>query len=141
MSPRGSIMHNQEKKKILVVDDNDDVRRLVKKVLERSGYDVIETSDAESTLKLVDEGLVPDLVLMDIRLPGKLSGLETTSRLKDIASMQRVPVVAISASVLDRDRQQALAAGCSGFIAKPIDISTLPSQVETYIARGVAAPR
>ena len=129
------------KKTILVVDDNDDVRRLVKKVLERSGYEVAEASDGPSTLALIENGLVPDLVLMDIRLPGPQSGLEVTCSIKEIPSMQRIPVVALSASVLDRDRQQALTAGCSGFISKPIDISTLPSQVETYIARGVATPR
>ena len=129
------------KKTIMVVDDNDEVRRLVKKVLRRSGFDVVEAVDGESTLKILDEGLVPDLILMDIRLPGKYNGLETTSRLKDNSRMQRVPVVALSASVLDRDRQQALASGCSGFIAKPIDIATLPLQVETFISRGAMTPR
>ncbi|MCL5883637.1 MAG: response regulator [Actinobacteria bacterium] len=134
-------MSEQGKRTIMIVDDNDDVRRLVRKVLERSGFDVAEAVDGENALGQLDEGLVPDLVLMDIRLPGKFDGLETTCRLKDNSRMQRVPVVALSASVLDRDRQQALASGCSGFIAKPIDIATLPAQIERFISRGTMTPR
>ncbi len=129
-----------KKRTILVVDDNEDVRRLVKKVLEMSGFKVNEAGDGESALRAIDED-VPDLVLMDIRLPGQFNGLETTSRLKDDARMQRVPIIALTASVLERDRQQALAAGCCGFIGKPIDISTLPKLLETYINRGAMTPR
>ncbi|MDO8736304.1 MAG: response regulator [Thermoleophilia bacterium] len=125
---------------ILVVDDNDDVRRLVKKVLLMSGFQVIEAASGDEALEAVEKK-VPDLILMDIRLPGQFNGLETTSRLKDDSRMQRVPVVALTASVLDRDRRQALAAGCSGFISKPIDISGLAELVEKYIQRGVMAPR
>jgi len=125
---------------ILVVDDNDDVRRLVKKVLLMKGYQVCEAGSGEEALEAVEKS-VPDLILMDIRLPGQFNGLETTSRLKDDARMQRVPVVALTASVLERDRKQALAAGCSGFISKPIDISSLAELVEKYIQRGVMAPR
>lgn len=128
------------RKNILVVDDNFDVRRLLKKVLEIAGYDVSEAVDGEDALRSV-KGRVPDLILMDIRLPGKLNGLETTGRLKDDARLQRVPIVALTASVLERDRQQARAAGCSGFIAKPVDISTLPGLVETFLTRGAMAPR
>lgn len=128
------------RKNILVVDDNFDVRRLLKKVLEIAGYDVSEAVDGEDALRSV-EGRVPDLILMDIRLPGQYDGLETTGRLKDDARLQRVPIVALTASVLERDRQQALAAGCSGFIAKPVDISTLPGLVETFLTRGTMAPR
>lgn len=128
------------RKNILVVDDNFDVRRLLKKVLEIAGYDVSEAVDGEDALRSV-EGRVPDLILMDIRLPGQYDGLETTGRLKDDARLQRVPIVALTASVLERDRQQALAAGCSGFIAKPVDISTLPGLVETFLTRGAMASR
>lgn len=128
------------RKNILVVDDNFDVRRLLKKVLEIAGYDVSEAVDGEDALRSV-KGRVPDLILMDIRLPGKLNGLETTGRLKDDARLQRVPIVALTASVLERDRQQARVAGCSGFIAKPVDISTLPGLVETFLTRGAMAPR
>jgi len=133
-------MGETEKKVILVVDDNDDVRRLVKKVLEMSGYKVLEAPDGEQALAIIDS-VVPDLVLMDIRLPGPYDGLETTRRLREDARLQRVPVVALSASVLEPDRQRALTVGCNGFICKPIDIAELPKLVETYIKRGAATPR
>ncbi|MHB9111952.1 MAG: response regulator [Thermoleophilia bacterium] len=125
---------------VLVVDDNGDVRRLVKKVLQRSGYEVCEATSGEEALAAV-ENAVPDLILMDIRMPGQFNGLETTSRLKNDARMQRVPIVALTASVLELDRRQALAAGCSGFISKPIDISSLPELVGKFIERGAMAPR
>lgn len=131
---------NEGGKYVLVVDDNDDVRRLVKKVLQMSGYRVREAVSGDEALAEVEKE-VPDLILMDIRLPGQFNGLETTGRLKDDARMQRVPIVALTASVLDRDRRQALVAGCSGFIGKPIDISSLPGLVEEFIKRGAMAPR
>ncbi len=133
-------MVNDKGKTVLVVDDNDDVRRLVKKVLEMSGFNVNEAVDGEGALRSIGDQM-PDLILMDIRLPGKLSGLDATCRIKEDSRMQRVPVVALTASVLERDRQQALAAGCNGFIAKPLDISALPKMVETFIDRGAIAPR
>lgn len=125
---------------ILVVDDNDDVRRLVKKVLQMSGYRVCEATGGEEALAAVEKE-VPDLILMDIRMPGQFNGFETTSRLKDDARLQRVPIVALTASVMERDQRQALAVGCSGFIGKPIDITILPEMVEKFIKRGAIAPR
>lgn len=130
----------ENNKCVLVVDDNGDVRRLVKKVLQMSGYDVCEATNGDEALVAV-EGAIPDLILMDIRLPGQFNGLETTSRLRDDARMQRVPIVALTASVLESDRRQALAAGCSGFISKPIDISSLPELVQKFIERGAMTPR
>jgi two-component system cell cycle response regulator DivK len=123
---------------VLVVDDNDDVRRLVRKVLERAGKSVIEASDGEAALAVV-ETTIPDLVLMDIRLPGKYDGLQATLRMKEDPRMSRVPIVALTASVLAVDREKALASGCSGFIGKPIDITLLPALVEKYIVHGPGA--
>ncbi|MHB0866471.1 MAG: response regulator [Thermoleophilia bacterium] len=128
-------MARNGQKTIMVVDDNDDVRRLVKKVLVMSGYRVLEADTGEHALAITDE-TVPDLVLMDLRLPGELNGLETTGQLKENPRTSRVPVVALTASVMERDRKQALAAGCSGFLGKPIDITALPEQVDKFIVRG-----
>ena len=133
-------MVDSKGKTILVVDDNYDVRRLERKVLLLAGYNVVEAHDGDSALQMMEK-MVPDLILMDIRLPGRLNGLELTSHLKDDARLQRVPIVALTASVLERDRQGALAAGCSGFIAKTIDITTLPRLVENYLIRCAMAPR
>lgn len=128
------------KKIILVVDDNDDVRRLVTKVLAMSGYQLMEADSGMAALAAV-EATTPDLVLMDLRLPGELNGLQATSRLKADPRTSRIPVVALTASVTDRDRQQALDAGCSGFIPKPIHIDTLSGLVEKFIRQGAATPR
>lgn len=133
-------MEAGEKYKILIVDDNNDVRRLVKKVLEISGHTVLEATIGQEALEIAEEE-IPDLILMDIRMPGEFNGLETTRRIKEDPALARVPIVALTASVLDQDRMQALAAGCSGFIGKPIDISDLPRMVETFITRGAAKPR
>lgn len=125
---------------ILIVDDNQDVRRLLKKVLEMAGYFVLEAGSAEAAMKLV-EADVPKLVLMDLRLPGGVSGLEATRGLKENPTTSRVPVIALTASVTEHDRGLALAAGCSGFIGKPIRINELPQMVEEFIRRGAATPR
>ncbi|MHB1390046.1 MAG: response regulator [Thermoleophilia bacterium] len=128
-------MSGNGQKTILIVDDNDDVRRLVKKVLQKSGYRVLEADTGAGALAIAEE-TVPDLVLMDLRLPGELNGLETTGELKEDPRTSRVPVVALTASVMERDRKQALAAGCSGFLGKPIDITALPQQVAKFIMQG-----
>jgi CheY-like chemotaxis protein len=133
-------MGTEEKKTIMVVDDNDDVRRLVKKVLQMSGYEVLEAHSGEEALVIAEES-IPDLVLMDLRLPGELNGLVATCQLKEDPRTSRIPVVALTASVMEKDRKQALQAGCCGFIGKPIDISALPILVEKMITRGAAAPR
>ncbi|MHB0914782.1 MAG: response regulator [Thermoleophilia bacterium] len=120
---------------VMVVDDNDDVRRLLRKVLEAAGHQVLEAGDGDAAIKLVED-IVPDLILMDVRLPGEMDGIATTSCLKDDPRLKRVPIVALTASVTERDRQQALAAGCSGFIGKPVDVTTLPDLIEKIMARG-----
>lgn len=133
-------MDEGEKYKILIVDDNDDVRRLVKKVLVMSGHIVLEAAMGLEALEIAEEE-IPDLILMDIRLQGELNGLETTRRIKEDLALARIPIVALTASVLEQDRMQALAAGCSGFIGKPIDITDLPGVVDTFISHGASKPR
>lgn len=123
---------------VMIVDDNDDVRRLLRKVLVAAGHTVLEAANGESALKLA-EGTVPDLILMDVRLPGGMDGIEVTSCLKEDPRMKRVPIVALTASVTDRDRQQAIAAGCSGFIGKPVDVTSLPDLIEQFVVRGATA--
>jgi CheY-like chemotaxis protein len=118
---------------ILIVDDNSDIRRLIIRVLESAGYRVIEACSGEEALKLPDNP-APDLVLMDMRLSGKIDGLETTRRLKMDPRRAGVPVVALTANILDGDRQLAMEAGCEGLIGKPIDVVNFPHLVEEFIA-------
>lgn len=121
-------------KKILVVDDREDSRRLVWKVLGYRGYEVIEAGTGEDAINMAQSEL-PALILMDIRLPGGIDGLEATRRIKAIPQLAHIPILAMTASVRPEDMQQALNEGCNGFVRKPIDIDELPKQVAEHIAR------
>ncbi len=125
-------------KKILVVDDKEDSRVLVRKVLGRRGYEIIEAGTGEDAISMAQTEL-PDLILMDIRLPGGIDGLEATRRIKATPQVAHIPILAMTASVRPEDMQRALNEGCSGFVRKPIDIDELPKQVAEYIARASSA--
>jgi len=120
---------------ILVVDDKEENRRLIRKVLTRHGYRVTEVSTGELALETAQTEH-PDLILMDIRLREGIDGIEATRRLKALPFVANVPVVAVTASVSAEDMQRALKAGCSGFIRKPLDIDGLPELIGHYIAGG-----
>jgi CheY-like chemotaxis protein len=121
-------------KKILVVDDLPESIRLVKKVLEARGYKVIGVQTGADAINAAQTEL-PDLILMDVRLPGGIDGLEATRRIKALSQLAHIPILAMTASVKLEDVHRALDAGCVGFIRKPIDINELPKQVAQYIAR------
>lgn len=123
---------------VLVVDDNDDVRRLVKKVLESRGHRIMEAADGAGALDTA-QAEPPDLILMDIRLPGEMNGLQATEKILEDPQLTRVPVVALTASVTEKDQQLATDAGCTGFITKPIDIRLLPDLVVGFIESGGGA--
>jgi len=125
-------------KKILVVDDKEDSRRLVVKVLGRRGYEVIGAGTGEDAINMAQTEL-PDLILMDIRLPGGIDGLEATRRIKALPQIAHIPILALTASVRPEDMQRALDVGCSGFARKPIDIDELPKQVAEHITRASSA--
>jgi two-component system, cell cycle response regulator DivK len=119
-------------KKILVVDDKEENRRLLKKILVLHGYSIIEAESGEKAVEIAQTEL-PDLILMDIRLREGIDGIEATRRLKALPGVTHIPVVAITASVSPEDMQRALDTGCSGFIRKPVDINEFPQQVAHYV--------
>jgi CheY-like chemotaxis protein len=121
-------------RKILVVDDMPESIRLVKKVLEARGYKVIEAQTGADAINTAQTEF-PDLILMDVRLPGGIDGLEATRRIKALSQLAHIPILAMTASVRLEDMHWALDAGCVGFIRKPVDINELPRQVAQYIAR------
>ncbi len=121
-------------KKILVVDDLPESIRLVKKVLEARGYKVIGVQTGTDAINAAQTEL-PNLILMDVRLPGGIDGLDATRRIKALSQLAHIPILAMTASVKPEDIHRALDAGCVGFIRKPIDINELPKQVAQYIAR------
>ncbi len=121
-------------KKILVVDDKEDSRVLVGKVLRLRGYEVVGAGTGEDVIKMAQTEL-PALILMDVRLPGGIGGLEATRCIKAMPQLTHIPILAMTASVRPEDEQRALDIGCSGFVRKPIDIDELPRQVAEHIAR------
>jgi len=120
-----------EMTKILVVDDNLDSRELVAKILQNRGYNVIEALDGEDALNKAREER-PALILMDISLP-KLDGYEVTRRLKALEELRDIPIIALTAHAMKGDREKALAAGCQGYVPKPINIRELPALVQRFI--------
>jgi CheY-like chemotaxis protein len=114
-------------KRILVVDDNPRNLKLAFDVLEDAGYEVIEAVDAEEAQSMIDRNL-PDLILMDIALPG-MDGLTLTRKIKANERTKQIRIIALTAFAMKGDDQKALAAGCDGYITKPIDIHQLPLQV------------
>jgi two-component system cell cycle response regulator len=118
--------------RILVVDDNRLNRKLACDLLVMEGYDVQECEDAEEALDLLERGALPDLVLMDIALPG-MDGLALTRRLRGDPRFAAMPVVALTAFAMKGDEEKAMRAGCAGYIAKPIDTRRLPAQVAQFL--------
>ena len=118
-------------KKVLIVDDNQDSRELVVKILKARGYQMIEAVDGEEALeKAIAEK--PDLILMDRSLP-KIDGYEVTRRLKGREEFKGIPIVALTAHAMTGDREKALEAGCDGYISKPIDVRSLPELITSYL--------
>jgi two-component system, cell cycle response regulator DivK len=105
---------------ILVVEDNDNNRLLIRDVLQASGYRVIESETAEDGVRMAVEQR-PALVLMDIQLPG-MSGIEALQRLRADPVTRAIPVVAVTASAMTQDRRQIMAAGFDGYQSKPISV-------------------
>lgn len=116
----------------MLVEDNELNRDMLSKRLRRRGYEVITAETGEAALELVLES-PPDLVLMDIGLPG-IDGLETTRRLKASANTGQIPIVALTAHAMPEDRKQALEAGCDEFETKPIDLPRLLAKIAALLA-------
>ena len=105
---------------ILIVEDNKKNLKLVRDVLQVKGYETLEAGTAEDGLKLA-RALAPDLILMDIQLPG-MNGIDALKALRAEPATVAIPVIAITASVMQQDRQEYLRTGFNGFIEKPINL-------------------
>jgi CheY-like chemotaxis protein len=117
-------------KRILVVEDHPINIKLVRLLLQRR-YEVVTAGDAEEALRALQD-FQPDLILMDIQLPG-MDGLELTRRLKGDQRMRHIVIVALTAYAMKGDEDKALAAGCSGYITKPLNTTTFLDQVAAYL--------
>ena len=121
---------------ILIVDDNPQNLKLAKVILAAEGYEVKTAIDAEEALRIL-ESFTPRLILMDLQLP-RMDGLELTRRLKADPARREIIVIALTAYAMKGDDEKAFAAGCDGYISKPIDIDALPRVVAEYLARRVS---
>jgi CheY-like chemotaxis protein len=117
--------------RILVVDDNPANLKLIEFLLDGEGYEVRTASDAERALSALRE-FEPRLILMDLQLPG-MSGLDLTRRLKTDPATQGIVILALTAFAMKGDEQRALDAGCDGYVAKPIDVETLPALIAQHL--------
>jgi two-component system cell cycle response regulator DivK len=117
-------------KKILVADDSDPSRELIREVLELSDYEVIEAADGAEALSRIRETM-PDLVLMDIQMP-RLNGYDVLRHLREDQRLVRLPVIALTAFAMQGDRERVLEAGFDGYITKPVDIARLRREVERF---------
>jgi CheY-like chemotaxis protein len=121
-----------EGQSILIVDDNTQNLKLARVVLANEGFDVHTASNAEDALQLL-RTVTPRLILMDVQLPG-MDGLELTRRLKADPATRAIRVIALTAYAMKGDDEKAFAAGCDGYITKPIDVERLPVVVSSYLA-------
>ncbi len=122
-----------DKRTILYVEDNQDNKLLVRRVLEASGYAVDEAKNAQEALGYLNTKS-PNLILMDISMPD-MDGYALTARIKAMPEFAKMPIIAMTANVMRGDRERSLEAGCDGYIQKPIDIDNLTQQIERYIIR------
>jgi two-component system cell cycle response regulator DivK len=122
--------------KILYIEDNPQNMRLVRKMLAGGGYEMLEACDGLSGLCIAAREK-PDLILMDINLPD-IDGMEATARLRSDPELAPIPVIALTANAMHGDRERFIAAGCDGYIAKPVTRTELLSAVAQYLAEAVS---
>ena len=119
-------------KRILVVEDNKLDMRLLKDILEGSGYETLQAADGLEAIDLAFVSL-PDLILMDIQLP-EISGLEVSRRLKGDDRSRRIPIVAVTAFAMGWHEREALDSGCDAYVSKPISIFSFLRTVESFLS-------
>jgi CheY-like chemotaxis protein len=120
--------------KVLVIEDNDRNRKLVKILLEANKYEVIEAKTGEEALTCLQNDK-PDLILLDIQLPN-MDGLTLTRILRSNQKTKDIPIVAVTAYAMKGDKERVLGAGCDAYISKPIDTRELPMIVANIIKEG-----
>jgi two-component system cell cycle response regulator DivK len=119
---------------ILIVEDNDKNMKLVRDVLQAKGYTTIEAGTGEDGVRLAGER-PPDLILMDIHLPG-ISGVDALKLLRADAATARIPIAAVTASVMQQDRAMIMDAGFDAYVSKPISLKEFLDTVRTLLERG-----
>lgn len=117
--------------RVLVIEDNDQNMYLLTFILGKMGHEVLQAVTGELGVEAAERER-PDLVLMDIQLPG-IDGYEATRRIRASSSARHVPIVAVTSFAMTGDRERLLAAGCNGYIEKPIDPDTIVAQLAAFL--------
>jgi len=118
-------------KRILVVEDTEDNRRILRDLLTRAGFELIEAVDGESGVAMATAHR-PDLILMDIQLP-VFDGYEATRRIKANPETTHIPIIAVTSYALSGDESKAIAAGCNGYVAKPFSPRKILAMVQEFL--------
>ena len=117
--------------KILYIEDNPDNQKLVYRLLSAHGFEVHLADSGPDGLEFVKTN-IPDLILMDISMP-QMDGYTVTKIMRNLSLLDDVPIIALTANVMQGDRERTIEAGCNGYIQKPIDIDTFPNQVQQFL--------
>ncbi len=120
-------------KKALIVEDNPDNLRLMTYILQREGYEILSAQDGEQGVKTA-AGTRLDLIIMDIMLPG-IDGMESTRRIRASESNSNPPIIAMTSYAMRGDREKIMAAGCNGYIEKPVDPLRVMTEIKKIIER------
>jgi len=117
--------------RILYIEDNALNRRLIRKLMKLHGFEYLEAEDGLQGVAVAARER-PDLILMDIHLPG-IDGMEATSRLKSSPDLSHIPIIALTAAAMHGDRERIMAAGCDGYLQKPIDPERVIATIRQYL--------
>ena len=120
-----------KQRRILVVEDVEDNRRIIRDLLSSVGYELIEAVDGAEGVALA-QSEKPDLILMDIQLP-VVDGYEATRRIRAVPELARVPIIAVTSYALSGDEAKARAAGCDGYVAKPFSPRQLLAKIREHL--------
>jgi two-component system cell cycle response regulator DivK len=120
---------------ILYVEDNFENKLFVRRVIESMGHEMVEAENGLDSLVIAAEK-IPDLILMDVNIPG-MDGLETTAKMKQNPRLSHIPVIALTANAMKGDKERCLAAGCDGYMQKPVGVSDLRREITRYSANNV----
>jgi two-component system cell cycle response regulator DivK len=120
-------------KTILIIEDEPRNMKLLRDLLQRFGYEIIEATDGEQGVEMA-KARIPNLILMDIMMP-KMDGYEATRIIKADAKTKHIPVIALTSFAMKGDKERAFESGCEGYIAKPVEIQEVLKTVEHFLPR------
>lgn len=121
-------------KRILLVEDNEMNRDMLKRRLERKGYEVIVAVDGQQGVEIA-QSVIPDLILMDMSLP-IVDGWSATRQIKELSQLNHIPIIALTAHAMAGDREKAIEAGCDDYDTKPIEFKRLLEKIKSFLQQG-----